>query len=308
MPRCWTRARNLKARTLLEPQLKVFSIDQCPPRLPPSPNTRPEKMDSSKPTLVFVHGAWHTPKHYTKMRTGLQKSGFEVHIPHLPSVSEARPPVGDMYTDTSLIRSYVEGLVEAGRKVVVVGHSYGGFVATNALYDLGLETRQKADPTVTGGVTHLIFLCASAFDVGDHMISLTENQGQEYLIDLAFEFTDDKLALLRAPRDFLVGSGEGGTATEEEIEAHVGSLINWRSEALYQRLEHAAWEEIPTAYLFTTLAACQPVEHQRLVVENMRKNGREVVTAELATGHSPTLTMPEACVDFINEVVAGKKA
>ena len=48
-------------------------------------------------------------------------------------MNEARPPNADLATDTAMVRGDVESLVDAGRTVIAIMHSYGGQVGTNAL-------------------------------------------------------------------------------------------------------------------------------------------------------------------------------
>ena len=94
-----------------------------------------------KPTLLIIHGGWHVPRSYHKLTSALRAAGFEVHIPRHLSVNRSRPPNADLGSDTFLIRSYATSLVEAGRIVAVLMHSYGGQVGTNALYGLSKESR-----------------------------------------------------------------------------------------------------------------------------------------------------------------------
>jgi pimeloyl-ACP methyl ester carboxylesterase len=62
------------------------------------------------------------------------------------------------------MRSYVSKLVDGGRRVIALGHSYGGQVMTNALHGLGLDARKEKG--LVGGVTDLIYLCAFALEEG----------------------------------------------------------------------------------------------------------------------------------------------
>lgn len=96
-----------------------------------------------KPTLIIVGGAFHTPQSYEKLTVALEASGYEAHVPRLPTCNEMRPPNADLSSDTTLIRSYVESLVRAGRTVAAIGHSYGGQVCPNALHGLGVEARSS---------------------------------------------------------------------------------------------------------------------------------------------------------------------
>ncbi|KAI3339763.1 hypothetical protein F4824DRAFT_454666 [Ustulina deusta] len=94
-----------------------------------------------KPAILIVHGGWHVPKSYGKLAAALESSGFEVHIPALPSVKDVRPPEADLESDTAVIRCFAEGLIKDGRTVVALLHSYGGQVGSNALHGLGARRR-----------------------------------------------------------------------------------------------------------------------------------------------------------------------
>ena len=84
------------------------------------------KMAPDKPTLILIHGGWQVPSTYSKFTMPLRSAGYEVHVPRLPSMNEMRPPNANLADDTKFIRAYVESLVDAGRTVVAIMHSYGG--------------------------------------------------------------------------------------------------------------------------------------------------------------------------------------
>lgn len=121
-------------------------------------------MSSEKPTVVIIGGGWHLPKHYAKVRAGLEAAGLEVVIPTHPSMNGARPPNSGLAEDTANTRAEVEKLVDAGKRVVAVGHSYGGQIASNALIGLGAEARQAKG--LAGGVINIIYMCAFALPEG----------------------------------------------------------------------------------------------------------------------------------------------
>ncbi len=75
----------------------------------------------SKPTIVLVHGAFASPEGWTSVTDALHKDGYRTATPALDMDSVA----GDVAT----VRSTLDSI--AGDKILV-GHSYGGFVITNA--------------------------------------------------------------------------------------------------------------------------------------------------------------------------------
>lgn len=101
-------------------------------KLPRTHNTA-RMTTTTKPTRLIVHGGWHLPGSYDKLTSALRDAGFEVHIPRHLSMNQSRPPNADLASDSDLIRSYATSLVEAGRTIAVLMHSYGGQVGTNAL-------------------------------------------------------------------------------------------------------------------------------------------------------------------------------
>jgi len=254
-------------------------------------------MATTKPVIVLIHGGWHKPTTYEKFTDTLKSAGHEVEVPALPSMNGSRPPNADLNTDTAFIRNHVERLVNTGRTVVAIMHSYGGQVGTNALHGLGANARAGKP----GGVAHLIYMCAFALPEGKSMMSKVKEFDHEHLIPLAFDFAEDDTCVNRDPKTLMVGPG----ASDEEVEKYVSSLERWNGKSMYQDIAHsAAWREIPVTYIYTSQDMTVPFDYQKSMVETMRGEGREVRTVELATGHSPNLTMTKEVVDVVNQVTA----
>ena len=257
-------------------------------------------MAAIKPTIVLIHGGWHIPSTYSKFTRSLESEGFEVHVPRLPSMNEARPPNTDLVTDSATIRAYVESLVDAGRYVIAIMHSYGGQVGTNALHGLGLGSRMQRGEGLTGGVTHLIYMCAFALPEGGSMVGKVKEFGHEHLLPLAFDFAADDSCVNRDPKSLLIGPG----VEDGEAESYVGSLVRWNGKSMYQAVEHCAWKQIPVTYIYTSRDMTVPLDYQKSMVERMRAEGQAVRTFELATGHCPNITMTREVVDIVAQVAA----
>jgi pimeloyl-ACP methyl ester carboxylesterase len=76
---------------------------------------------AAKPTIVLVHGAWADGSSWSTVTKNLQHKGFTVDV-------EANPLRG-VNSDASYLRDY---LATVPGPIVLVGHSYGGMVITNA--------------------------------------------------------------------------------------------------------------------------------------------------------------------------------
>lgn len=84
-------------------------------------------------TFLLVHGAWHGGWCWRQVASLLRKAGHEVHAPSLTGLGERKHLAGGRIDLDTHIQD-VMGLIEMEdlRKVVLVGHSYGGMVITGA--------------------------------------------------------------------------------------------------------------------------------------------------------------------------------
>jgi pimeloyl-ACP methyl ester carboxylesterase len=101
-----------------------------------------------KPTVVLVHGAWADASSWTPVIERLEKAGYTVDAP--PN------PLRGLDSDSAYIASYLK---QIKGPVVLVGHSYGGAVITNAAV---------GDPNVKA----LVYIAGWAPDQGDSLMSL----------------------------------------------------------------------------------------------------------------------------------------
>ncbi|KAK4194498.1 Alpha/beta hydrolase fold-1 [Triangularia verruculosa] len=259
-----------------------------------------------KPTVVHVNGAWHIPKSMTKLISALRALDYEVHCPRMTSVNGARPPNTSLNTDSELLRSYVSSLVEAGRDVVVLMHSYGGKVGTNALHGLSREVRSQKK--LQGGIIQLIYICAFALGEGQSMAGLVADFGHEELMPLVFHIEEDGGLRFRDAKGPLIGD-DLGESDEQEVQEYLNSLVPvWNGLCMKDTVTGpAAWKENPVAYVYCTKDNMVPLEYQKSLVANIEKDGRKVKTFTLETGHCPNVTATRELVGIIDGVIAGSK-
>jgi pimeloyl-ACP methyl ester carboxylesterase len=79
------------------------------------------KHASAKPTIVLVHGAWADASSWSGVTQRLQALGYTVVVPPVPLRGVA--------SDTAYLKDF---LTTISGPIVLVGHSYGGMVTTNA--------------------------------------------------------------------------------------------------------------------------------------------------------------------------------
>jgi pimeloyl-ACP methyl ester carboxylesterase len=79
----------------------------------------------AKPVIVLEHGAWADASSWSSIISRLQRSGFTVYAP--PN------PLRGLPQDSAYLHDFLtQNAALAGQPVVLVGHSYGGAVITNA--------------------------------------------------------------------------------------------------------------------------------------------------------------------------------
>ncbi|KAK7742226.1 hypothetical protein SLS62_010777, partial [Diatrype stigma] len=254
---------------------------------------------NAKPTIIIVGGAFQTPESYGKLTVALEASGYEVHVPRLPSCNEMRPPNADLSSDTALIRSYVESLVRAGRTVVAIGHSYGGQVCSNALYGLGVEARSSKG--LRGGVSHLVYMVGYALLEGLSTFDKFKEFGNLENMPLVFDMAEDQTVVPRDPRMLFGLRGPG--VEDAEVEDYIKTLCRWHGKAMFQPLEHAAWREIPVVYIHTTSDISIPTVEQQNMVKTLEEAGRKVQSFTVESGHCPNFIATQGVVDAINKAL-----
>ncbi|RMI28934.1 alpha/beta fold hydrolase [Nocardia stercoris] len=109
-----------------------------------------------KPTIVLVHGAWADAAGWTPVVTELQQAGFRVEAP--PN------PLRGLTSDAAYLSSVLHRI---NGPVVLVGHSYGGAVISNAA-------------TGDSQVKALVYIAAFVPDQGESLASLnSSDQGKK---------------------------------------------------------------------------------------------------------------------------------
>lgn len=124
------------------------------------------------------HRAWTLPPVYDNLRYVFSSRGFPSEAPAHPSV-DAEPPNKTFDGDVSNLKDVCIGLVEQGRAVVLVMHSYGGLVGPGAVE--GLAKKDREAECRYGGVILLVYMAAMAIPKGMSTRDLMGGQFLEYM-------------------------------------------------------------------------------------------------------------------------------
>ena len=128
-------------------------------------------MASSLPTIVLVPGAWHSPIHYKQLTTLFEESGYAVSTSPLPSLNPADPEATTTTSDSTFIaEKLIAPLLEEGKDIVLVMHSYGG--SPGSVAARGLSKTERMSQDLQGGIIGLVFIAALLASEGASLLDM----------------------------------------------------------------------------------------------------------------------------------------
>lgn len=231
--------------------------------------------------VVLVHGAWHGGWCWAALQAELDRRAIPSYAIDLPGQGASTAPLGDLHGDAAHVAEVIDRL---GTDVVLVGHSYGGAVITEAAVR-------------TGRVRHLVYLTAFALDAGESVLGLLRT------------LPHHDVALSAAMRP---GTSEGTTVLDPAsavpalyarcdaaaVQAALARLSPQSMATFTQETTGCPRPRVASTYVVCTEdEAVHPV-HQEAMAE------RCDTVVRLDTDHSPFLSAVTATADVIEAAVA----
>ena len=240
---------------------------------------------ATKPTVVLVHGAFADASGWYGVQERLEDKGYKV-------VSPANPLRG-VSADAAYLRSF---LGQLSGPIVLVGHSYGGVVITNAA-------------TGNANVKALVYIAAFAPDQGDTVLSLSELGTDDQLgpatLDIkTFPNPDgttgqEGTIKLNVFRDIFAGDLSKKLARNMALSQRPASLV-----ALGEPSGVPAWKTIPSYYLIAGEDKTIGTDVERAMAK--RINPKKTVTVKGAS-HVVMISRPKETTDFILAAAKAQK-
>jgi pimeloyl-ACP methyl ester carboxylesterase len=237
-------------------------------------SAHPARQAQEEPTIVLVHGGWADSSGWNSEVTALERLGY-------PVIAPANPLRG-LASDAAYIRSILQTI---HGPIVLVGHSYGGAVITNAAVGV---------PQVKA----LVYIAGFAPDKGESLVQLvTMNPGSEI---------GQNVITRKYP---LPGGGEGADLylTEHGFETAFASDLPKRvadqlwaeqrpfsQEAFASKSGEPAWKTIPSWYLVSTHDHAIPPATQRFMAARAH-----ATVFQVAASHVPMISQPTATLQVI---------
>lgn len=234
-------------------------------------------LQTRKPTVVLVHGAFADSTSWNGVVKKLKREGY-------PVVAAASPLRG-LSSDAAYVKELLAGI---DGPVVLAGHSYGGAVISNAAY--GSEK-----------VKALVYVAAFVPDEG------------ESALDLAGRFEGSTLGeALRPPVPVTLPDGSQGAdlyidpkkfprqfaadVAENTAELMAVTQRPVTNAALEEKSSEPAWKTIPTWALVATEDLNIPREAQLFMAKRA-----EAHTVEVRASHAVTVSRPSEVAQIIQE-------
>ena len=225
-------------------------------------------------SIVLVHGGFVDGSGWEQVYNVMKNDGY--------AVSVVQNPTSSLADDVAATKRVVAGETNP---VILVGHSYGGVVITEA----------GNDPKVAG----LVYIAAFAPDRGESVASLIKNPAPGAPAPPILPPQDGYLLLDRSK----FAASFAADLPKEKADFMANSQLPLGVAALEGAVTQAAWRSKPSWYLVATDDKMVPPEAQRAM---SRRAGAAVT--EVRGSHAVYVSKPEAVVALIKKAAKGVSA
>jgi len=232
--------------------------------------------------VLLVHGAWHGAWCFSALQAELDRRGVPSLAIDLPGHGASTLSLTDFYGDAQCVADVLSSLSARGiENVVLVGHSYGGGVITQAA-------------TINPNVSNLVYLAAFAPEVGQSVMSQlialprhdTALGGAMVVIDEANTTINPELAQ----------EAFYGRCSQAVINASIARLSPQPMATMTQEVTGSPRDTISSTYVLCLQDQAVHPEHQKI----MSQLCNNVIT--LDTDHSPFVSMVSETADILERI------
>lgn len=233
----------------------------------------PKPAPQATRNVVLVHGGFVDGSGWQKVYGLLRKDGYNVTIVQNPTTTFA--------DDVAVTK---RAIAQLDGPVVLVGHSYGGAVISEA----------GTDPKVES----LVYIAAFAPDKGESVLTLTSNPAPGAPVPPILPPQDGFLFLDRAK----FAASFAGDLPADEARFMADSQVPWGVQAAGGQVTEPAWKSKPSWYLVATQDHMIPPPVQHTMA---KRAGATVV--EAPGSHAIYVSQPKAVARLIEQAALGKK-
>ena len=225
-------------------------------------------------SVVLVHGGFVDGSGWQKVHAQLKKNGYNVTVVQNPTLT--------LEDDVAVTR---RAIAAAPGKVILVGHSYGGVVITEA----------GNEPKVAG----LVYIAAFAPDNGESVSALIKDPPPGAPVPPILPPQDGFLFLDKAK----FAASFAADVDPATAQFMADSQVPWGVGALDGKVTQASWKAKPSYYLIARDDRMIPPPAQQFMSKRI---GAKVV--EVPGSHSVYVSQPEAVVKLIEQAAKDVEA
>jgi pimeloyl-ACP methyl ester carboxylesterase len=234
---------------------------------------------TTKTTVVLVHGGWADSTGWNAEIKALRSRGYNVIAP--------ANPLRGLSSDADYIRSVLKTI---DGPIVLVGHSYGGAVISNAAVGV---------PNVKA----LVYIAAFAPDKGDSLAQLvTMNPGTQItpdaLIERPYPLADGKSGVDLYLRHNIFREAFAGDLPKSTTNLMWATQRPFSVAAFTEPSGDPAWKSVPSWYLVATNDHAIPPKTQEFMAQRAGSHVERVKAS-----HVPMQSQPKATTDLILKAV-----
>jgi pimeloyl-ACP methyl ester carboxylesterase len=230
-----------------------------------------------RPTIVLIHGAWGDSANWNGVTRRLQRLGYTVDVPP--------DPLRGLIDDAAYVSAYLQTIQGP---IVLVGHSYGGAVITNAA-------------TGNPNVKALVYINAFVPDLGETVASLnTQMPGSAIAGDptAVFDFVpypdaaNGDVDLYVKPDVFRIAFANDLSASRAAVLAATQHPVTFS--ALNTASGTPAWKTIPSWYLRGTRDRVIPPAEQLFMARRAHAH-----LVSVPASHMSMVSRPDAVAALV---------
>jgi pimeloyl-ACP methyl ester carboxylesterase len=243
--------------------------------LPSASSASSEHPGRPKPTVVLVHGAFADASGWDDVTTKLQRRGYTVIAP--------ANPLRGVATDSAYLASILATITGP---VVLVGHSYGGEVITNAA---------TGNPQVKA----LVYIAAFAPARGETSGELSTKFPDSQLTPENLVFRPFPISATQTGIDAYINPTVFRTVFCADLPSRTAAVMaaSQRPAAvstLNEKSGEPAWKTIPSWYLVARQDRAIPPDSERFMAKRIRAHTREIDSSHVAM-----ISHPRAVTELI---------
>jgi len=247
-------------------------------------------MKNSNKTFLLIHGAWEGAWSWNETTAYLQQNGHSVKAIDLPGHGDDNTPTSKISMALYANR-VIEELKRIDGLVILVGHSFGGFVISQVA---------EAMPEK---IEKLIFVASALPYAGKTAVQVfQEDEESEFLENLIFSEDKTTATMSRETIKNVIFTG----ASDAQIDALLPSLVVQATKPFFEQVITTAqnFGSVPKAFVETTLDRVISLNHQRYVQKMVGITER--VTLEY--GHVPLETAPKQLANALEKIATSTAA